>query len=232
MKVDNRYLFDYNIKILHILLMDIKQQLAAFEGQLITHQVLISLLKTYRRPNDKIKALKDEGILEPVKRGFYIPGKATQIKRPERSLIANHLYGPSYVSMESALMHHGLIPERVFTITSMTTKPSKSFKTPSGLYTYHYLPLPYYSFGLDTAMVNTNQQALIATPEKALADKILATPGILLRSMSSTIAYLVEDLRMEESELKQFDTHLMRSWLEDAPKKESLAILIKTIDKL
>lgn len=212
--------------------MDINQQLAEYKGQVITHQMLIALLKEYSRPNDKIKALKDEGILESVKRGFYIAGSTTNIARPERSLLANHLYGPSYVSMEVALMHYGLIPERVYTITSMTTKPSKSFRTPSGLYTYTFLPLPYYSFGLNMAMVNTNQQVLIATPEKALADKIATTPGILLRSMSSARDYLTEDLRMELSDLKNFDTSSMITWLSCAPKRESLDILIKTLRKL
>jgi len=212
--------------------MDIKQKLSEYQGQLITHQMLIALLKEYSRPNDKIKALKDEGVLEFVKRGFYIAGRATNITRPERSLIANHLYGPSYVSMEAALMHYGLIPERVYTVTSMTTKTSKSFRTTSGLYTYTFLPLPYYSFGLDTAVVNTNQQVLIATPEKALADKIATTPGILLRSMSSARDYLTEDLRIELSDLKNFDTSSMITWLSCAPKRESLEILIKTIRKL
>ena len=212
--------------------MDIKQQLSEYAGQLITHQLLTGLLKEYSRPNDKIKALKDEGILEPVKRGFYIAGRSTQIARPERSLIANHLYGPSYVSAEAALMHYGLIPERVYTVTSMTIKPSKSFKTLSGLYTYSYLSLPYYSFGLDTALLSANQQAIIATPEKALADKIVTTPGIIFRSMSSALDYVTEDLRIEESELKKLDTNSMLTWLSNAPKRKSLDILIKMIKRL
>ncbi|WP_324691807.1 type IV toxin-antitoxin system AbiEi family antitoxin domain-containing protein [Flavobacterium cheonhonense] len=212
--------------------MDIKQQLSEYRGQLITHQMLVALLKEYSRPNDKIKMLKDEGILQSVKRGFYIAGSATNIARPERTLIANHLYGPSYVSMEAALMYYGLIPERVYGITSMTTKSSKSFRTPLGLYTYTSLPLPYYSFGLETVIVNTNQQVIMATPEKALADKIATTPGIILRSMSSTKNYLTEDLRIELSDLKNFDTTAMATWLSHAPKKDSLEILIKTIHKL
>ena len=234
MKCVNRKITDYCMVILHLIVcdMDIKQQLSEYAGQLITHQLLTGLLKDYSRPNDKIKALKDEGILEAVKRGFYIAGKSTNITRPERSLIANHLYGPSYVSAEAALMHYGLIPERVYTVTSMTTKPSKSFKTLSGFYTYNYLPLPYYSFGLDMAILATNQQAIMATPEKALADKIVTTPGVILRSMSSALDYATEDLRMEPSELKNFDTSRMLTWLPDAPKRESLEILIKMIKRL
>lgn len=212
--------------------MDIKQELSKYQGQLITHQMLMGLLKDYSRPNDKLMALKEAGVLEPIKRGFYIAGNATSIAQPEPALIANHLYGPSYVSMEAALMHYGLIPERVYAITSMTVKPSKSFRTPLGLFSYTTLSLPYYSFGLDMVMVNTNQQVILATQEKALADKIVATPGVLLRSMSSTRDYLTEDLRMELSDLKYFDTDSMSSWLPSAPKRESLEILIKTLRRL
>lgn len=206
--------------------------LLKYEGQPITHQLLISLLKSYNRPNDKIKALKNDGVLESLKRGVYIPGRTTNILRPEPGLVANHLYGPSYVSMDSALAYYSLIPERVYGLTSMTTKPSKEFKTAIGLYTYTHLPLPYYAFGLRIVKLNKDQQAIIASPEKALVDKVVTTSGILLRSMSSARDYVIENLRMEESELKSFDTQMMSTWLANAPKRESLEILIKMIEKL
>lgn len=46
--------------------MDFNKLLSAFEGQPITHQILTSLLHQYKRPNDKIKALKDNGIIKSV----------------------------------------------------------------------------------------------------------------------------------------------------------------------
>lgn len=49
-----------------------------------------------------------------------------------RELIANHLYGPSYVSMSWALRWHGLIPERVHLIQSLTTKHSRKFTNSLG----------------------------------------------------------------------------------------------------
>ena len=154
------------------------------------------------------------------------------MRAPENSLIGNHIYGPSYISMETALSHYGLIPERVYAITSMTTKPSKEFKTSVGLYSYSYLPLPYYAFGIKNVVLDEKQQVLMASPEKALTDKIVNTPGVIIRSITSAQDYVFENLRMEESNLKDFNTTEIRSWLSDAPKKESLEILIKMIEKL
>ena len=212
--------------------METRQALAAYSGQMITHQLLTSLLKGYKRPNDKIKALKDEGVIEPVKRGLYIPGKLLAAQRPENSLMANHLYGPSYVSAESALSYYGLIPERVYTTTSMTSKGSKEFDTIAGLFIYTHLPLPYYAYGLNSVMLGSNQRTIMASPEKALADKIVTTPGIVIRSVSSARTYLMDDLRMEEGTLKDLDICTMSTWLAHAPKSDSLSKVIKAIEKL
>ena len=48
---------------------------------------------------------------------------------PEPFLIANHLRGPSYVSLEAALFYWNLIPERIYEISSATIKTSKTYKT-------------------------------------------------------------------------------------------------------
>jgi hypothetical protein len=114
----------------------------------------------------------------------------------------------------------------------MTIKPSKDFRTSIGLYSYSYLPLPYYAFGTKNVILQENQRVIMASPEKALADKIGATHGVILRSMNNARNYVFENLRMEQSDLKDFDTKQMRSWLSDAPKKESLEIVIKMIEKL
>ena len=212
--------------------MSFNKLLSAFEGQPITHQILTSLLNQYKRPNDKIMALKDKGIIKSVKRGIYIPGEDSNMQRPESSLIANHIYGQSYLSMETALSHYGLIPERVYAVTSMKIKPSKDFRTSIGLYSCSYLPLPYYAFGINNVKLHENQRVIMAYPEKALTDKIATTTGVILRSLNNAQNYVLENLRMEQSDLKDFDTTQVRSWLSDAPKKESLEILIKMIEKL
>jgi len=212
--------------------MDIRTALRELSNQPLTHQLLADLLKDYKRPNDKILSLKADGLIEPIKKGLYIAGRSLGAERPESALLANHILGPSYLSMESALAHYGLIPEKVFAVTSMTTKASRKFQTNIGLYAYTNLPLPYYAFGLATVSLSKDQQAIMAIPEKALCDKIATTAGITLRSQSSARDYVFGNLRMEEEDLAKFDLNAMLSWLESAPKKESLEMLIKMIEKI
>lgn len=212
--------------------MDIYQTIANHSRHPITHQLLKSWLKDFKRPNDKISALKSEGVLTSVKKGFYIAGPKSNSGRPENALFANHLLGPSYVSMDKALSFHGLIPERVYAITSMTTKASREFDTPIGLFTYAHLPLPYYAFGINMVQLADEQCAMIAGPEKALCDKIISTSGLIIRSASNAGKYLIENLRIDEYDLKGFDTQMMSEWLPDAPKKESLQMVIKMIKRL
>ncbi|SDF81939.1 Transcriptional regulator, AbiEi antitoxin, Type IV TA system [Mucilaginibacter pineti] len=212
--------------------MDINQTIREYSSQPLTHQLMMSFLKDYKRPNDKIKALKADGIIETVKKGLYIAGPNIKASKPESGLLANHIYGPSYVSLETALSYYGLIPERVYEISSMTTKASKEFNTPAGIFTYTHLALPYYAFGLNMIKLSNEQRGIIASPEKALCDKIVSTSGILLRSTTQVAAYLLDDLRMDESSLKSLDVEKMMSWLPDAPKRDSLNMLIKMIRSL
>ena len=151
---------------------------------------------------------------------------------PEPFLIANHLRGPSYVSLESALSYWNMIPERTYEISSVTIKTSKLYKNPVGRFSYHQLKTPYYSYGIKNIEYSPKQTMLVASPEKALCDKIVVTPKINLRSIKQTREFLMEDLRMESEVLTKLDTKLMELWIENAPKKSSLKMLIKTLIEL
>ncbi len=212
--------------------MDINQAIRTYAGQPLTHQLLMSLLKGYKSPNDKIHAMLNEGILAPIKKGLYIAGPVLKINKPEPFLIANHLLGPSYISLDSALAYYGLIPERVYEISSVTPKARRKFTTTMGVFSYTHLTLPWYSFGIRQLKLSDEHYVLIASPEKALFDKVITTSGIILRSIKSAESYLVENLRMDEEDLKNFNTAAMSSWLNDAQKKDSLSLIIKYIESL
>lgn len=212
--------------------MDINQAIRSFAPQPLTHQLLMSLLQDYKRPNDKIHSLLSEGVIQPIKKGLYIAGPAINSATPEPFLLANHILGPSYISLDSALSHHGLIPERVFEITSVTTKAARRFNTSVGIYSYTRLPLPYYSFGIQQLRLADDQYAMIASPEKALFDKIVCTSGLVLRSQKSAMSYLLEDLRIDETNLKGLNTNTMLGWLPDSPKRDSLLMVIKMINNI
>jgi hypothetical protein len=212
--------------------MEITQAIRSHAAQPLTHQVLLSFLKKYKRPNDKVHELIRQGKLEAVKKGLYIAGPAIGAGKPDPFLLANHILGPSYISSDTALSYYGLIPERVYEISSATTKSSRSFETPMGLFSYTHLSLPYYAFGIQQAKLSDEQFALVASPEKTLFDKIVTTSGLLLRSSQDVKSYLLEDLRMDEDNLKEFDTKAMAGWLPDAPKRNSLLMIIKMIESL
>lgn len=211
--------------------MEITQSIRQYASSPIPHHVMMSLLKNYNQPNDKIHYLIKEGKLLPVKRGLYIAGPEISSTTPDPFLLANHILGPSYVSLESALSFYGLIPERVYEVTSVTMKASRKFSTPLGIYSFTRLPLPYYSFGIRSLEIEKNQRFLIASGEKALFDKIITTAGVTFRSKASVITYLENDLRIDLDSLKNMDIAAMESWIPDSPKRESLSMLTKTIRK-
>lgn len=114
----------------------------------------------------------------------------------------------------------------------MTFKTSKKFSNSLGNFEYIKIPTPYYSFGIKRISIRDGQFSLVATAEKALMDKVITTHGTNIRSEISAQKYLFENLRMEEEQLKGFNTKGMRTWIEFAPKKESLLIVIKAIENL
>ena len=203
-----------------------------FAEEPLNRQVILDLLKDYKRPNDKIHELIKSGDLIQVRRGLYVPGPNLKIEKPNNFLIANHLRGPSYVSMETALSYWGLIPERVYEIASVTIKPAIVYKTPVAQFRYYHSETPYYTFGIMGLKITNRQRVLIATPEKALCDKIVMTSGIFLRSIRQAKEFLLEDLRMEEEGLRKMRIPEIRSWTADSPKRASITMLIKTLEEL
>lgn len=161
-----------------------------------------------------------------------MPGPNSKIKQPEKFLLANHLSGPSYISLESALSYWGMIPEKVYETTSVSLDKTILFKTPAGRFRYIKIPLPYYAFGIQPIALTTAQHALIATPEKALCDKIVTSHGLLLRSIQQTRSLLIENWRIDRASLNQLNIEKIESWIPDAPKATSLKVLIKTLQAL
>ena len=194
--------------------------------------LLKDLLKDYKRPLDKVGEWVHQGYLLQLRRGLYTVGPALSGHRPEPFLVANHLYGPSYVSMESALSFWGFIPEQVVETVSMTAGKPHTFHTPLGRFSYHHLPSPYASLGTTTVELLEQRNAMVATPDKALCDLVVTTVGLRLRSIRAAQAYLLEDLRIDETELKTLDIPRIQSWIPWAPKPQSLQVMVSALQRL
>jgi len=173
-------------------------------GEVFDYQVLLNVLAEYRKPRDKITRLLASGAIVRVKKGLYCFGEPFRREPLSREYLANLIYGPSYVSLDYALSHHGLIPERVETVTSVTTRRSRDFHTPFGIFSYRMLNGPRYALGaiLETA---GKTSFLVASPEKALADKVWTDKRFSGLRLSDYDAYLSDDLRIDREALSRFD---------------------------
>jgi predicted transcriptional regulator of viral defense system len=125
------------------------------------------------------------GRLVQLRRGLYALAPPYRKTEPHPFLVANRLVRGSYVSLQSALAHHGLIPEHVPVITSVTTGRPQRRENPFGSFEYHHCP-PERLTGYRTERLAGGQEALVATPAKALADLIRLVPG------ADSQAYLAE----------------------------------------
>ncbi len=138
------------------------------------YQYLCGLLQDYKYPRNKISSLISSGELIALKRGLYILSEQYN-KQVIPEVVANALYGPSYISTDYAMAYYGMIPERAYNIGSVTTGRRKLYHTKLGTYTYRSLKLSYYQ----TAYHIQNKGGtnfLIATPEKALCDQLYFYP--------------------------------------------------------
>ena len=192
----------------------------------IDYGVLASQLTAYKSPRQKIVELVKEGSLIRLKRGLYVVSPKISGKLLSVELIANHMYGPSYVSMESALRYYGLIPEKTYNIDSMTLKRGRKFDNSIARFNYTYCPSHYYSIGV-VQVVTGGISFLIASPEKALCDMIIYTPQLRLRSMIGLQEYLREDLRLDMDEFFKMNISIFRECALHNKKSEELNNIIK-----
>lgn len=209
--------------------MNIEETIAVIAELPISTQVLLPSLTGYKRPYDKIDSLVSGGYLQQLRRGIYVAGAKIKTPHPELFLLANHLYGPSYVTAESALSYWGLIPEKVIRVTSVTTRKSKLFKTHLGNFYYFHIPQQGYIIGLCQVQLSNQQTVIMASPEKALCDLIVQTRGLNLRTVRQTMRFLEEDIRFDTRALRTMNEVLIADCVSHCPKSNSLLVLSKTI---
>ncbi len=115
-------------------------------------------------------------VLRYLKKGYLVPLKKRRglysFRRhlPPPFLAANKLYRPSYVSLESALAFHGLIPESVHSVTSVTPKITRTFES-MGLQ-FIFRKIKAHAFTGYGPVEHQGHTVLVAEPEKALADTL------------------------------------------------------------
>lgn len=172
------------------------------------YQKLKSAIKGQVNERRYIGHLLKKGYLIRVKKGLYIWGPSVDNSPYSKEVLANLIYGPSYVSLESALAFYGLIPERVETMTSITIKKNMIFKSPIGEFEYVHQNESSYSLGVSLQIIGPKESFLIATKEKALLDTI-AHRVKKIEDNISIRDLLFEDLRIDEVEFNKLDRMIL-----------------------
>jgi hypothetical protein len=145
----------------------------------------------------------DAGKLIQLRRGLYALSDQYRKSPLHPFVVANRLKHASYVSLQSVLAHHGLIPEYVPSITSVTTGRPGTYDTPLGNFIYRHIKTGLFS---DYSKVDVGKglSAFVARPEKALLDLLYLTAG------SDDMAY-IRELRLQNVESLDMDVLLDRA---------------------
>ena len=126
----------------------------------------------YRR---RLNEWQQKGYIKKLVKGYYI---FSNLKLDDWTLyeIANRIYSPSYVSLETALSYYGLIPESIYSVASVSTRKTKSFKTPVSTFNYRKIKSSiFFAYRIEKY---DNNIFKIASPEKAVLDLFYLMPNL------------------------------------------------------
>lgn len=199
--------------------MDIFQLRKAIPLEEFDYSLLCSAFSGYSGPRQKINRLLKSGVIVRVKKGLYVFGPDYNQSPICKEVLANLIYGPSCLSLEYALSYHGLILERVETLTSVTPKRDKEFNTPLGRFTYRYLGIEKYPHGIEQVLIEPGPKSLtwdppsargtkghsvlMASPEKALCDYLVLNKIPIFTETKEVERFLASDLRIDPGSWKR-----------------------------
>lgn len=198
---------------------DLIQLPAEFDYQLLLHA-----LRGYKKSRDKIRGLIKNRDIVRVKKGLYVLGR--EYNKPyNKFVLANLIYGPSYVTGQTALAFWNMIPERVEMMISMTAKRKKRFDTPVGSFSYWHCPRKAFTAGIRLEDAGDQKQFLIASPEKALCDVTAMQTHI---STKTQIKEFLKFLRLDDIGAKIFDLSLLEE-IEKGYQRQRIRLLLNCL---
>lgn len=136
------------------------------------------ILSGYQQPAHVLRQLDrwvKSGRVLQLRRGVYLLQKPYTSSAAHPFTVANTLKKASYVSLQSALAHYGMIPEFVPVTTSVTTGRPEECDTPVGRFQFRHIS-PKRFYGFEEMEIAPDQQVLMASPAKALVDLLYLTP--------------------------------------------------------
>lgn len=168
------------------------KELRLILGKDFSHTTLVNLKNWIKK-----------GHLIMLRRGLYLIAEVS--KKVDPMVVSTKIYPPSYVSMEMALSYYGIIPEAVFTVTSVTTRKTKEFKNSMGVFSYQKIKKEAFG-GFETKKQNGISFNL-ALPEKAVVDFLYLNRNILSGDYEQFLEYRFnEDFKFDAKRLVDFAT--------------------------
>lgn len=168
-----------------------------------TETLLNSISSKYSDPNRKLRKMVEGGEIVRLKRGLYETDPTTP-----PFAVANEIFGPSYISFESALSWYGVIPECVVSVTSakIGKRDSAEFSNPIGTFVYKDVPAKVFEIGV-VEWEAYGRKFRIASKEKAVCDELYKMPPV--NSLDDVVALMFEDLRFDDDQILGMDLDLI-----------------------
>ena len=165
---------------------------------IITTSQLKKELESYSNKDAKIAQMVDSGKLIRLNRGIF----ETDRTAPQKAL-GPSIFGPSYVSFESALSFYGLIPEYVPNCLCATSKKNahKVITNDFGNFIFKSVPVTAFPVGV-TSTSEGEYTYTIATPEKAICDMLYDHAAILNGDIKG---FLFDGMRIDEEDFAELN---------------------------
>jgi len=140
----------------------------------------------------------NQGYIQPLAGGYYLLADQ-EMGEMVLFMVANKIYEPSYVSLESALAYYKIIPETVLGVTSISSRKTKQYDSAWGVFSYRSVK-PQYMIGYHVIENTPGIKFKIAYLEKAIIDYLY------LNSKIQSIADF-EGLRWNRTQLHDLLDH-------------------------
>jgi predicted transcriptional regulator of viral defense system len=148
-----------------------------------------------------------KGYLQKIRRGYYRLTSQQIIGDDDLFFIANRIYPPSYISLQSALRRYDLIPEGVFTTTSISTRKTLRFSSQIGHFSYRRIkPDLFWGYHLEKYGAYSIK---IADLPKALLDFLYLHPHLDSADHFFELRFNMFEVQ-KKLDLNEFDRYLDR----------------------
>ena len=159
-------------------------------------EMMIDSFGDYSNPAMKVTRLVKDGQIIRIKNGLYETGRIINNFQP-----AQVIYGPSYISFDTALSYYGIIPEFAYHVSCATYRKHKDkvFRTDICSYYYTDVPADVFSYGVETHELE-GYVFRLATREKCVCDKLYKMPP--MKDTDELRILMYDDLRFDEDDIR------------------------------